>query len=42
VSVEAGGGGVYELRFVVFEPTGHEEVLVFSSEVSRGDWFGGV
>lgn len=42
MSVEAGGDSVYELRFVVFESASHEEALVFSSELSRGDWFGGV
>lgn len=42
MGVEAGGVGVYELRFVVFESTGHEEALVLSSEVSGGDRFAGV
>lgn len=42
VSVVAGGDGVYELRFVVFESTSHEEVLIFPRKLGRGDWSGGV
>ena len=45
MSVVAGGDGVRELRFVAVESStrsGHEEVLVFSSKLSGGDWFGRV
>ena len=38
----ARGDGVHELRFVAVESSGHEEVLVFSSKLSGGDWFGRV
>lgn len=40
MSVVARGDGVHELRFVAVESSGHEEVLVFSNELSGGDWFG--